>query len=384
LPPYNPYTSEEVGMKITDVRTVTVRVPIERPTAISTRQLGAREYILVWVDTDASHTGTGYTYAGTVGGQAVHELVRGALRPLLIGQDPHLIERHWAAMYQEVLLTGRRGAALRAISAVDIALWDVLGKIADLPLYRLLGGWADAVPAYASGGYYRPGDPLDNISEEMHSYRAMGFTDVKMKVGGAAFEVDVARVQAARQAIGPTGRLALDANNAWRWPYDAIRFARAVEQYDIWWLEEPLSPEDVAGHAEIARSLEMPVATGEIHATRWDFRALIEQRAADILQPDAGVLGGITEWLKIAHTAASFNLPVAPHWHANVHVHLVAAVHNAITVEFFVLEQDIYNFERLVTSETRLRPQDGRLPLPSGPGLGLTLDEQALARWQVS
>jgi L-alanine-DL-glutamate epimerase-like enolase superfamily enzyme len=282
-----------------------------------------------------------------------------------------------------VLLTGRRGAALRAISAVDIALWDLLGKLAELPLYRLLGGWADEVPAYASGGYYRPGDPLANIREEMLSYKALGFSDFKMKVGGAAFAVDVARVQAAREAIGPEGRLALDANNAWRWPSEAIRFARAVEAYDIWWLEEPLSPEDVAGHAEIARTLEMPVATGEIHATRWDFRDLIAQRAADILQPDAGVLGGISEWIKVAHTAATFNLPVAPHWHANVHVHLVAAVSNSLTVEYFVLEQDIYNFERLVTPDTRLCLQDGRLSLPAAPGLGITFDEQAITRWRV-
>jgi L-alanine-DL-glutamate epimerase-like enolase superfamily enzyme len=196
--------------------------------------------------------------------------------------------------------------------------------------------------------------------------------------------VDVARVQAAREVIGPDGRLALDANNAWRWPHEAIRFARAVEAYDIWWLEEPLSPEDVAGHAEIARTLEIPVATGEIHSTRWDFRELIDRQAADILQPDAGVLGGITEWLKVAHTAATFNLPVAPHWHANVHVHLVAAVHNAITVEYFVLEQDIYNFERLVTPETRLRPHAGRLSLPQDPGLGIEIDAPALARWQLA
>jgi L-alanine-DL-glutamate epimerase-like enolase superfamily enzyme len=273
---------------------------------------------------------------------------------------------------------------MRAISAIDIALWDLLGKMAGLPLYRLLGGWADTVPAYASGGYYRPGDPLDNIREEMASYKAMGFTDYKMKVGGAPFEVDVARVRAAREAIGSSGRLALDANNAWRWPHEAIRFARAVESDDIWWLEEPLSPEDIAGHAEIARTLEMPVATGEIHATRWDFRDMITQQAADILQPDAGVLGGITEWLKVAHTAASFNLPVAPHWHANLHVHLAAAVHNCITVEYFVLEQDIYNFERLVTPETRLHPHAGRLPLPQGPGLGIEFDAQAIARWQVA
>jgi L-alanine-DL-glutamate epimerase-like enolase superfamily enzyme len=302
---------------------------------------------------------------------------------LLLGEDPRLIERHWATMYQEVLLTGRRGAAMRAISAIDLALWDLLGKLAGLPLYRLLGGWTNAVPAYASGGYYRPGNPLDNVRAEVVFYKELGFVDYKMKVGGAPFDVDVARVRAAREALGVEGRLALDANNAWRWPYEAIRFARAVEDCDIWWLEEPLSPEDVAGHAEIARALEMPVATGEIHATRWDFRALIEQKAADILQPDAGVMGGITDWLKVAHTAATFNLPVAPHWHANLHVHLVAAVHNGITVEYFAPEQDIYNFERLLKPATRLQPQNGQLPLPDRPGLGIELDEQAVVRWEL-
>ena len=370
-------------MKITDVRTAVARVPVEKPTAIATRQLSAREYILVWIETDAGHTGVGYTYAGTVGGASTYEFVREAFQPLLLGQDPTLIERHWTAMYQEVLLAGRRGAALRAISAVDIALWDVLGKIAGLPLYRLLGGWADEVPAYASGGYYRPGDPLDNVREEMLFYKDLGFTDFKIKVGGASQAVDVDRVRTARETIGPSARLALDANNAWRWPHEAIGFARAVEDCDIWWLEEPLSPDDIAGHAEIARTLETPVATGEIHATRWDFRDLIAQRGADILQPDANVLGGIGEWMKVAHTAASFNLPVAPHWHANLHAHLVAAAHNSITVEYFALEQDIYNFERLVTPETRLQIKDGRIPLPQGAGIGIELDGEAVDRWRV-
>ncbi len=370
-------------MKITDVRTTTVRVPVERPTAISTRQLAAREFVLVSIGTDTELTGVGYTYAGTVGGSAVRSLAQDVLRPLLLEQDPQLIERAWAAMYQQVLLSGRRGAALRAISALDVGLWDLLAKSAGLPLYRLLGGWSDTVPAYASGGYYRPGDPLANIREELSSYLALGFTDFKIKVGGASFDVDVARVRAARETIGPGKRLALDANNVWRWPHEAIRFARAVEPSDIWWLEEPLSPEDVAGHAEIARALDMPVATGEIHATRWDFRALIEQRAADILQPDAGVAGGVSEWVKIANTAASFNLPVAPHWHANLHAHLAAAAHNCLGVEYFALEQDIYNFERLLTPATRLRPERGLLPLPDRPGLGVVFDPEAVERWRV-
>ena len=127
-------------MNITDIRTVVARVPVEKPTAIATRQLAAREYILVWIDTDAGHTGIGYTYAGTVAGRATVEFVQDAFRPALLGQDPRLIDGHWARMYQEVLLAGRRGAALRAISAVDTALWDLLGKVAGLPLYQLLGG----------------------------------------------------------------------------------------------------------------------------------------------------------------------------------------------------------------------------------------------------
>ncbi len=370
-------------MQITAVTPVTVSVPIDRPTAIATRALGSREYVLVTVDTDEGVSGVGFTYAGTVGGESTAAFVTAAFAPLLIGKDPQHISRHWAAMYQEVLLTGRRGAALRAISAVDTALWDLLGKAAGLPLARLLGGGADEVPAYASGGYYRPGDPIEHIREEMTFYRERGFIDFKVKVGGAPLDVDVRRVEAAREAIGPASRLALDANNAWRWPHEAVRFARAVEHCDIWWLEEPLSPEDIRGHAEIASILEMPVATGEIHATRWDFQALIEARAADILQPDAGVLGGVSEWMRVAHTASSANLSVAPHWHANLHVHLAAAADNCITVEYFSLETDIFNFERLLTPETRLQPSGGMLPVPQRPGLSIDLDPEAIARWRV-
>ncbi len=370
-------------MKITNISASLVRVPVERPTAISTRQLAAREYLIVSIESDTRHTGHGYTYAGTLAGRSLIAFVEDAFSPLLLGRDPQLIEGLWAEMYQEVLLSGRRGAAIRALSAVDIALWDLLAKSAGLPLYRLLGGRSDRVPAYASGGYYRPGDPLDNIHEEMTAYRELGFTDFKIKVGGAEFDTDVARVEAARESIGPTSRLALDANNAWKWPYEAIKFARAVETADLWWFEEPLSPDDFEGHAEISRALEIPVATGEIHATRWDFRDLIERKSADILQPDAAVLGGVSEFMKIAHTAASFNLPVAPHWHANLHAHLVAAVSNGLTVEFFALEQDIYNFERLVTPETRLRPQDGNIALPDRPGVGIEFDEEAVARWKI-
>ena len=194
----------------------------------------------------------------------------------------------------------------------------------------------------------------------------MGFSDFKIKVGGAPLDVDVERVRVAREMIGPRARLGLDANNAWRTPSEALRFARAVEKYEPWWLEEPLLPDDIEGHAQIAAALDWPVATGEIHSSRWDFRALIEKRAADILQPDAGVLGGVGEWMRVAHAAATFDIPVAPHWHADIHVHLVAAVPNALTVEYFSLDEDIYNFERLLHGPA---PAEGR-PDPAAGSAG--------------
>lgn len=369
-------------MKITAVRTAALTVPLEKPTKISTRFLGGRDYVLAWIDTDEGVSGLGYTYAGTRGGPVVQACVDRHLNEVLLGQDPFAIERLWAAMFQETLLIGRRGAMLRAISALDIALWDLVGKTTNQPLYRLLGGFRDTVPAYASGGYYREGDPLAYVEVELGQYAQLGFRDFKIKVGGAPFEVDVERVRVARETIGPRARLGLDANNAWATPAEAIRFARAVEPYEPWFLEEPLKPDDVAGHAEIARVLDLPVATGEIHATRWDFRELIAQRAADILQPDAGVLGGVSEWLKVAHTAASFDLPVAPHWHADVHVHLAGAVSNCLTVEYFLMEEDIYNFERILAE--RLRPKDGQIKIPERPGVGLVLDEAAVERFRIS
>ncbi len=368
-------------MQITDVRSVLVRIPLQRPISIATRAVHGREYVLVFAKAEDGTEGVGYTYAGTVGGSMVRTAVNDVLKPLLVGGDAGLIERHWAAMFQDGLLVGRRGALLRAISAVDIALWDLAGKQTGRPLFRLLGGYRDEVPAYASGGYYMEGKGLDGLAQEMGRYLRAGFTSVKIKVGGLSIAEDAARVKAAREALGPGVRLALDANNAYKSVDEAIQAARAFEPYDIWWFEEPLAPDNIPGQAEVAAAVSMPVATGEIHATRWDFRDLISLRAARILQADAGVLGGVSEWIKVAHTAASFDLPVAPHWHANLHVHLLGAIPNGLTIEYFFLEEDIYNFERIVREP--LAPARGRIRIPERPGLGLVLDEAAIERFTV-
>ena len=154
-----------------------------------------------------------------------------------------------------------------------------------------------------------------------------------------------------------------------------------VEEFDPWWIEEPLMPDDITGHAAIAAAVDVPIATGEIHSSRWDFRRLIEEHAADILQPDVAVIGGVSEWMKVAHAAAVFDLPVAPHWNQEVHVHMSAAVANCLTVEWFDIDQDIVNFERLLAE--RLHPIGGRIAVPDRPGMGLVFDDAAIERYAI-
>ncbi|MCW2598432.1 MAG: mandelate racemase/muconate lactonizing enzyme family protein [Frankiales bacterium] len=377
-------------MTITGINARAVRLPLRQPTRISTRVLSNRDYLLVSVEREGySEPGIGYAYAGTGGGRLLADIVNQVLAPVLLGADADDIAGHWERMYQEALLIGRRGGVLRAISAVDIALWDLAGKRLGAPLAVLLGGAVRALPAYASGGYYRPeeGPWVDAVAREIAANQANGFTDHKIKVGGLTVAEDADRVRAAVEVMAGRGRLALDANNAYRSVPDALRalraFERAAGDTGLWWFEEPLSPDDVVGHAQLTQRSETAIATGEIAATRWDFQDLLARGGAHVLQPDAGVLGGITEWMRVARAAETFGVPVAPHWHANLHAHLASATPGCITVEHFTLEKDIYTFEALVTPETRLATEGGQVVLSPRPGLGIELDEEMVRRHVV-
>lgn len=363
--------------RIVSVRAVAVNLPLRRPVAFSTRRLTSREFVLVRIETADGIEGVGYTY----GGRLIATAVEANLASRLLGQPAGAIEALWRSMYQETLLLGRRGAVVRAISAVDIALWDILGKRASLPLYRLLGGERSRVPAYFSGGYHRKGEMIDDIAAEAGRAVAAGYDAMKIKVGLAPLRQDLDRIRVVREVLGPDRRLALDANNAWPTAADALPVIRAMEAYSPWWIEEPLSPDDVAGHARLVADLLTPVATGEIEATRWGFLALIEAKAADILQPDACVVGGVTEWIKVAHLAAAHGIALAPHWNADIHAHLAAATPNCSVVEYFDVEEDVYNFD-LVLAE-HLTVTDGWITVPDRPGVGLVLDEAAVDRYRI-
>ncbi|MCJ7632422.1 mandelate racemase/muconate lactonizing enzyme family protein [Candidatus Bathyarchaeota archaeon] len=364
-------------MKITDMETIRISIPLRKHKAISTRPISSRQITGVRIFTDEGITGAAFTSS-----HAPAAIIEGTLKKLLIGEDPFSRERIWNRMYgpQGTLTFGRRGAAVRAISAVDIALWDIIGKASNKPIYKLLGGYRDKVPVYASGGYYKESEGIEDLAKEMAAYVERGFTAVKMRVGLLDVRKDAQRVKAARDAIGPDVKLMLDANNAYN-AYTAIKAAREFEKYDIYFLEEPVPPDDIRGSAQVAATLDMPIASGELEYTVYGFRDLIENKAVDIIQADASVAGGISEWMKVAALAGAYNIPLAPHSATEVHVHLAAAVPNCLFVEFFDKAADIRKVEELYGEQ--MEPENGYLEAPRKPGLGIELDEEAIKKYQV-
>ncbi|GAA3730445.1 L-alanine-DL-glutamate epimerase-like enolase superfamily enzyme [Spinactinospora alkalitolerans] len=366
---------------VSTVEARVARVPLEQATSFATRQVTARDYVLVTVTGDDGVRGHGFCYAGSSGGEVVRAAVTELLAAAVVGRDPFLVERIWQDMYQEALLHGRTGSVMRALSALDIALWDRNARAVGLPLHRLLGGFhAETVPAYASGGYYLEGKTPEDLGEELAGYVKSGFRAVKMKVGRLSPAEEEARVAAARAAVGDDVLLMLDANNAWSDLPGALRAVERLAPYDPYWIEEPFSPDDIDNHARLARSTRVPVATGEIEAGRWRHKELLQREAAAILQTDAAVCGGITEFRRIAATASAHGVPVAPHWFHDLHAHLVAATPNCTFVEFFP-DDRVLNFRALI--DTQLAVRDGELVLPRTPGLGFGFDPEAVERYTV-
>ena len=373
--------SHQTASRIVSVEARTITVPLDIPTSFSTRQVFGRDYVVVRVRTEDGQEGQGFCYGGSRGGSLVAGAVQILLAPLLIGKSSLNVEGLWREMYQETLLHGRAGSVMRAISIVDIALWDRNARSAGLPLSQYLGGTGQVtVPAYASGGYYLEGKTPDKLGQEMASYVKMGFKAVKMKVGRGDLKTEEARICAVREAIGDDIILTLDANNAWQDLSTAMEYMKRYEPSNPYWIEEPFSPDDIENHAELAKRTPVMVATGEIEAGRWRHKELIEKRAAAILQTDAAVCGGITEFRKIAATAASFGVAMCPHWFHDLHVHLVASTSNAQFVEYFVDDQ-VLNFRKLV--DTQLEVRNGQLVVPTMPGMGFRLLEDALDQYAI-
>ena len=331
----------------------------------------------VFIETDVGVTGLGFA-SGIQDAPEVTTALVEHLKKVLIGRDPLDNERHWHEMWRPKLV-GRRGITTRVISGIDIALWDLKAKLAGLPLYKLLGGFSNSVDTYVAGGYYEEGKGLRELAEEMEHNVALGATAVKMKIGAVPINADVERVRTVREAVGPDVRIMVDANNAYR-HYEAIEFARKAEKYDLFWFEEPVEPDDYIGQREITRATSVPIAAGENEYTRYGFRDLINHRAVDILQPDALILGGITEFMKVAALAQANDLDIAPHGKQQVHIHLVAAIPNGLILEYYRDSVDPMHGKMFLED---LEIRDGRVYAPDRPGLGLELNREALAPYRA-
>ena len=325
------------------------------------------------------HTDQGLTGIGLGAGGAIEQATVEQLAPLLIGEDPIDVERLWPKMWVPKLI-GRRGLTTRAIGSIDMALWDIRGKVSGLPLYKLLGGYRDRVPTYVAGGYYEPGKGLKELAAEMEDSVRMGARAVKMKVGAAPFAEDVERVRVTRDAIGPDVTLMVDANCAYK-AYEAIRLARRIEPYDIFWFEEPVMPDDYDGHRRVAQATSIPVATGENEYTRYGFRDLIRNECAAILNPDVKVVGGVTEFMKVVALAQAADLHIAPHGSQDIHIHLTAAVANGLILEFY--RDTIDPMWGRVYHNTLVLNDDGTVSPPNVPGIGLDPNYEALAPHRV-
>jgi L-alanine-DL-glutamate epimerase-like enolase superfamily enzyme len=353
-------------MKITDVRMEMFKWPRAKPITNGLYTYTHSLLNIVVIETDNPDI-TGIGLAGGV--EVTPEIGMSFVthfKKALVGMDPLDNERIWREMWRPKLV-GRRGISTRVISGIDIALWDIKGKVAKLPVYKLLGGFTNKVDTYIAGGYYEEGKGLDELAEEMHQNVKLGARAVKIKVGAVPINEDIERVRVCREAIGPNVRLMVDANNAYR-HYEAIEFARKAEKYDLFWFEEPVEPDDYIGQAEITRATSVPVAAGENEYTRYGFRDMINHRAVDILQPDALILGGITEFMKVAALAQANDLDIAPHGAQAVHIHLVAAIPNGLILEYY---RDSVDPMHGKIWEHELKIEGGYVYAPDRPGLGL-------------
>ena len=293
------------------------------------------------------------------------------LKEIVIGQDVFRWAEAWQKLYNGTIHMGHSGHGIYALSAIDTALWVLRAKALGIPLSHLLGGHKERVPVYASHLLFRNWS-LDELQKDAALLVEQGFRAIKMNMGDKPFEVELERLKAVREAVGKDIDIMIDVNWAWT-AADTIRMGRKIENYDVYWIEDPLTSDDPDQLAQVASALDIPIADGETYCTKYGFRQLIDKRAADILIIDLQRVGGITEWIKVAAMAEAWNLPVASHMFPTFSMHLIAAVPNGLTVEYMPWEDVIY--------ETPPQVKDGCMEIPAVPGLGLELDLEALKKY---
>jgi L-alanine-DL-glutamate epimerase-like enolase superfamily enzyme len=365
---------DNMSTKIKRIDTGLYRIPLETVLSDSTHGTMTHfELITVRIYNEDGAEGMGYTFTVGANGSAIREQIVRDLTPTLTGQEADRIEALWQRMWWKVHYGGRGGSAAFAISAVDTALWDLKARVRGEPLWRLLGGHDPQVPCYAGGIDLQ--FPLEQLLAQTRANLAKGFRAIKMKVGRTRLSEDVDRVRAMREMLGADFPLMVDANMRWSVD-DAVRAARALQQFNVYWLEEPTIPDDVEGHARIVREGGLPVAAGENLHSLWEFSAYLRAGAVTFPEPDVTNCGGVTIFMKIAHLAEAFNLPVTSHGAHDVTVHLLAAAPNRS-----YLEAHGFGLDRFL--EHSLEIKEGFAIAPERPGHGVGFDWKGLEALRV-
>lgn len=364
--------------RITSVKVSLVILPLQKPASdakvLTGKQKPLSEVAFLFAELQSAegHEGVGYSYALRAGAPALYAHAK-ELAPELIGENPNDIQRIWSKLAWLGQSVGRSGVTAQAVAAFDVALWDLKAKRARLPLAQLLGAHRDSVPCYnTSGGYLST--PVDELIANAQASLAAGIGGIKIKVGQPDRRLDLSRVAAIRSALGADVPLMVDANQQWN-RTTAIRMGLALEDHGLTWIEEPLDAYDADGHAELARQLATPIATGEMLTSTADHYELIRRGAVDFIQPDAPRVGGITPFLRIMALGEHAKMDMAPHFAMEIHIHLSAAYELDAWVEHFDWLEPLF--------DERLEIRGGHMHVPSRPGLGFSISEQARS-WTVT
>ena len=360
-------------MQITRLRTEIVHLPLPKPILTAIFEVRSADCVLVFLETDAGLLGEGLVFAvNNRRLEVIHAMVR-SLEPLVLGLDPSEAGAFRLRAWKEINFIGHEGVSIIGLAGIETALWDLRGKAAGLNVGRLLGLCRSAVPAYASGGLWLSAS-IDELQQEAADFVGQGFRAVKMRLGKADPDEDIARVRAVRQAIGPKIKLMADANQQLSVP-QAIRLGRRLEEFDLTWFEEPVAYWNHAGEAEIAAALDTPIASGETAYTHRGIHDMLRQRSADVLMPDLQRMGGPADFIKAGHLAEGYDTPVSSHLFSEMSLALLASLANATFLEHMPWFEPVYREPIELDGE-------GNAIVSDRPGWGFSFDPAAVKRYR--